>query len=1096
MASDSSGVGSRQQSEEEIERQSAEVPANATGILSLAGQFLNNSVMTNLLMVFFIFGGLMTAITMRSEVFPVVNVGTITVSVTYPGATPLEVEDSVSRRIEESVLGINGVERVRSYAFENRASVVLELEDFIDPYQVKDEVQAAIDSLIDFPPGNAEQPVVAVTEPLSNVVTLVLTGQVGEDELRRVSETLERDLLALDSVSAVSMRGARTREISIEVSEDTLRRYNLTFNEVAEAVRRSSLELSAGTIKSSGGQILLRTDARARIGDEFRDIVVRADASGQTLYLKDIATIIDGFTDDELRNEYNGKQAILLDILRNESADILDVKRKVMAFLGETQMPDGISISLFRDQTQILADRISLLTGNALMGFALVFLMLVLTLDLKLAFWVAMGIPISFLGGFLIFGSVGVSLNMVTLFALIVVIGIVVDDAIVVGENIYSEQQAGFKGKRAAFEGVRNIYAPVLVGVLTTMVAFAPLLFQTGTFAKITRPIPIAVIAILFVSLIEAFLILPQHLSHEGRWSKGLLRRIQVRISRSFDRFANNIVQRFTVQSGRYRYVTLAVAIGIIMVSSSLVNNGHVRVVFFPTIEGSEITAKLSLPEGAPFAATEDAVGQMETALRKVESDILAESGERVIKAVAITVGGSYSTSQGPGDSASSSIASHQGQITVELTDTEERSYSAAEIQRRWENETGNVPGAELLSFNSTLGPQSADLGFELTHADEDRLFAATARLTDQLSGIDGVGQIDSSLDLGKRQYEFVMKETGIAAGLQPGDLARQLRQAYFGEEVQRIQRGREELKVYVRYPLETRRALSGLDELRIRLPDGSGVPLSTVADINEGRSPTSIERVNGRRVLTVTADVDESITTPNTVSAIVEERIMPALMEEFQGLRWQPEGQSREQAEDFASLLNGFMLAIIVIYALVATQLKSYIQPVVILISIPLGLSGAIFGHMLLGFDLSFVSMFGVVALSGVVVNSSVVLVDRFNIEYAAPGVSAMDAVVSATIRRFRPITLTTITTALGLLPIMSETSPQAQFLIPMAVSLATGLVFSSFMMMFVLPALVLIVEDLRNLVPGHVHPRASELKRLEKAKQPTKEAESQTVG
>ena len=1066
-------------------KNASDLPANTSGIMGLVGQFLNNPVMTNLLMILFIFGGLLTAVTMRSEVFPVVDQGTITVRVTYPGATPLEVEDAVSRRVEESVLGINGVKRVRSYAFENRAQVVLELEDFIDPYRVKDEVQAAVDALVDFPPGNAEQPIVAVTEPLSNVVTLVLTGQVGENELRLASETLERDLLALDNVTAITMRGARTREIAIEVSEDTLRRYNLSFNEVSDAVRRSSLELSAGTIKSSGGQILLRTDARARIGDEFRDIAVRASSNGQTVYLKDIANIVDGFIDENLRNEYNSEQAILLDVLRNESADILKVKRTVMAFLENATLPEGIHVQLFRDQTQVLADRISLLTGNALLGFALVFLMLVLTLDLKLAFWVAMGIPISFLGGFLFFGSADVSLNMVTLFALIVVIGIVVDDAIVVGENIYSEQQAGFKGKRAAFEGVRNIYAPVLVGVLTTMVAFAPLLFQTGTFAKITRPIPIAVIAILAVSLIEAFLILPQHLSDEKRWSKGLLRKIQVKISRGFDSFASNTVQKLTVLSGRFRYVTLAIAIGIIMVSSSLVSNNHVRVVFFPSIEGSEISARLALPEGAPYAATEQAIEQMLTALDAVEAELKAESGEDVVQAIAVTVGGSYSTSQGPGDTSSSSTASHLGQIIVELSDTDERSYSAAEIQRRWENETGNVPGAETLSFNSSLGPQQADLGFELTHSDEEKLFAATGRLADMLSSIDGVGQIDSSLDLGKRQYEFEMKETGIAAGLQPGDLARQLRQAYFGEEVQRIQRGREEIKVFVRYPYEARHALSALDELRIRLPDGSGVPLSVVADIKEGRSPTSIDRVNGRRVLTVTANVDEAITTPNTVSAIVEGQFIPELLAAYPGLRWQPEGQSREQAEDFASLLRGFMLAIVVIYALVATQLKSYIQPIVILFSIPLGISGAIFGHLLLGFDLSFVSMFGTVALAGVVVNSSVVLVDRFNLEYSASGVSAMDAVVKATIRRFRPITLTTITTALGLLPIMSETSPQAQFLIPMAVSLATGLVFSSLMMMFVLPALVLVVEDLRNLIPGHEHEVAGDEENIEQAEE-----------
>lgn len=1053
------------QNHNEEVNQSSQIPTNTSGIMSLVAQFLNNSVMTNLLMIFFIFGGLMTALSMRSEVFPTIDIGTITVSVAYPGATPLEVEDAISRRVEESVLGINGVERVRSYAFENRARVVLEIEDFLDPYQIKDEVQAAIDSLIDFPPGNAEQPVVTVSQSLSNVLSLVLTGQVGEEEMRRTSELLERDLLTLDVVSGVTMRGARAREIAIEVSEDTLRQYRLSFNEVANAVRRSSLELSAGTIKSSGGQILLRTDARARIGDEFKNIVVRSNPNGQIIRLSDIATIIDGFTDDELRNEYNGQPAIILDILRNESADILTVKRRVMSFLNGTSLPEGLAVSVFRDQTQVLADRISLLTGNALLGFALVFLMLVLTLDLKLAFWVAMGIPISFLGGFLIFGSVGISLNMVTLFALIVVIGIVVDDAIVVGENIYSEQQAGFKGKRAAFEGVRNIYAPVLVGVLTTMVAFAPLLFQTGTFAKITRPIPVAVIAILAVSLIEAFLILPAHLSNEKRWSKGLLRKLQVSISRGLDRFAGNVVQRLTYQSGRFRYVTLAGAVAIIVIAVSMINNGLVRVVFFPSIEGSQISAQLALPEGAPFTATEEAVSQMETALRQVQSDIQKETGENVLEAVAVTIGASYTSAQGPGATSSSSTSSHLGQISVELTDTDDRSFSAAEIQRRWQEKVGAVPGAETLSFNSTIGPQSDDIGFELTHSDEKALFEAATKLADRLSAIEGVAQIDSGLDLGKRQYEFTMKETGLAAGLSPSDLARQMRQAYFGEEVQRIQRGREEIKVFIRYPLEARQQLSALETLRIRLPDGSGVPLSVVADIEEGRSPTSIERVNGRRVLTVTGDVDEAITTPNTVNAIIENQILPELIKEYPGLRWQQDGASREQSEDFASLLQGFILAIIIIYALVATQLKSYIQPLIILISIPLGLAGAVFGHLLLGYDLSFVSLFGVVALAGVVVNSSVVLVDRFNIEITAPDTSAMEAVVRATIRRFRPVALTTITTALGLLPIISETSPQAQFLIPMAVSLATGLVFSSFMMMFVLPALVLVVEDVRNL-------------------------------
>jgi len=1042
----------------------------AGGVLGLVARFLENPVMTNLLMVFFIVGGLMTAISMRSEVFPTVDVGTISVAVQYPGATPLEVEDSITRRIEEAVLGVNGVERVRSYAYENRGALTLELEDFVDAYRVKDEVEAAIDSLVDFPPGNAEKPIVTVTQSLSNVLTLVLVGQVGEGEMRATAELLERDLLALDAVSAITIRGARPKEISIELSEDTLRKYDLTFKEVADAIRNSSIELSGGAIKSGDGEILLRTDAKARVGDEFERIMIRSNSTGDIVRLSDVATVTDGFADEPLINEYNGSPAIFLDILRNESADILDVKRKVINYVDAVPLQEGLEVLVFRDQTEILADRISLLTSNALLGFALVFLLLVATLDFKLAFWVAMGIPISFLGGFLIFGSIGITLNMVTLFALIVVIGIVVDDAIVVGENIYAEQQHGFHESRAAFEGVKNIYAPVLVGVLTTMAAFAPLLFQTGTFAKITRPIPVAVIAILAVSLIEAFFILPSHLRHENRWSKGLLRTIQQKVARGLDAFAIGPPQRVIVRASRYRYATVAATIGVMMIGFSLVGAGVVRVVFFPNIEGTEISAKLALPNGAPFEATVAAMDQLQTALDKVAAEIKAESGETVINATSITVGARYNQATGPGAVSNALSASHLGQMSVELVPTDARSYSAREIGRRWELAVGQIPGAETLTFASTIGPQSVDVGYELAHDNQYELEAAAGDLADQLALIGGVGQIDSGLDLGKRQFEFTLTDLGLASGIKPTDLARQLRQAYFGEEVQRIQRGREEVKVYVRYPAEMRHSLEKLADVRIRLPDGSGVPLALVADLTEGRSPTSIERVNGRRVLTVTADVDEAITTPNVVNDMIQGEILPGLMEKHPGLRWQLEGGSREQNEDFASLFRGFMLAVIVIYALVATQLKSYLQPAIILVSIPLGIAGAIYGHMLLGFDLSFVSLFGVVALAGVVVNASVVLIDRYNYELQEPCATALDAAVRATLRRFRPIALTTITTALGLLPIISETSPQVQFLIPMAVSLATGLVFSSFVMLFALPALILVIEDIRGYF-SHEH-------------------------
>jgi len=1048
-----------------MSEQGSGVTANRGG--GLIGIVARNHVAANLLMVFFILGGFVTLFGMRAELFPPFDPGTITVSVPYPGATPAEVEDGVTRRVEEAVLGIEGVDRVVSTAFENRGVITIELKDFADPQEIKDDVQTAVDGIADFPPRDAEEPSVVVTEPVEPVATLVIKGDTDEATLRGIGAQLEREMLSLPQVSTVALRGVRPYEIAIEVEEEALRRYGLSLAAIAQIVNRSSLQVSAGVLRSEGGEILLRTDSEAKTKQAFEEIVVVTRPDGTLVRLKDIATVRDGFADGKVVSTYNGEQAIFLDVNRAGDDDILAIRESIDVFLADYTPPPGIEIQVFRDRTVILQDRLSLLTRNAILGFVLVFTLLVLTLDLRLAFWVAMGIPISFLGGFVVAGTADLSLNMVTLFGLIIVIGIVVDDAIVVGENIYSTQETQAPGRRGAILGAMNILPPVLVGVLTTMAAFAPLLFTGGDFGQITRSIPIVVIAVLFVSLIEAFLILPAHLSHGGRWSAGPLLAIQSRVAGFIAFCGDRFVIPLAEFSARYRYAMLAGAVAVLFIAYGLVAGGIVRSIFFPDIEGSEIAANLTMPDGTPYSTTEAAAKRILAAAEAVRTRIDEETGGEIsiFQSIAVTIGGRATIGGGPGGSAGFTNASNLAQVQIELAPPGARTLSTGDVSRMWREELGEIAGAEQLTFNASIGPQSDDISYELAHEDEARLVDGVERLRRELARIEGVNEIDDTYDLGKRELNFELTEAGYAAGLSPEDLARTIRRAYFGEEVQRIQRGRDEVLVYVRYPDETRRSLESLADLRVRLPDGGEAPLLTVAEVSERRSLASIQRVDGRRVVTVTGDVDEDVTTPNDVNGEITDRILPGLVERIPGLVWSQEGAARDQQEDFASLLQGLAFALLIIFAMLATVLRSYLQPLIILASIPLGISGAIFGHLVMGYALSFVSFFGIVALSGVVVNSSVVLVDRYN-TLRRDGNSVHDAIVQATRARFRPILLTTLSTSLGLLPIITETSTQAQFLIPMAVSLAFGLLFSGVMMLAVLPALTTAVEDLRRLV------------------------------
>ena len=1025
--------------------------------------FANNTVTANLLMLLMLVGGFFVASHLTAQVFPTVEQRIVNVRVAYPGATPTEVEEGITRRVEEAVFGIDGVERVTSKASENLGTVRVEMKDFVDAARVLDDVEAAVERIVDFPPEDAERPSVVRAQTVSDVMTMVVSSELSEAQLRRGAEMLEEELLALPSVSLVSLVGARDYEISIEVREEALRRHNLSIEQVAGAVRRASLNLSSGELRTEGGDLLLRTNAKRERGEEFEDIVVRSAPDGAVLRLRDVATIRDGFADVDLIHQYNGRQSVFVRVRKSEAEDSLVIAEDIKALLADYRPPPGIDIAVWEDQTEILKDRIGLLVRNGVLGFALVFLFLVVMLDLRLALWVAMGVPISFLGAFLFFDLLDVNINMVSLFALIMVIGIVVDDAVVVGENISSQWDAGRFGPEASIAGTRGVQSPVVVGVVTTMAAFAPLAFVTGMFGQILGVVPLVVITVLAMSLIEAFWILPAHLAGPGTWSRWPLDAFQTAVAGAVQRFRDNRLVPLIRRAVRHRYLTLLAGLAVLAFAASLVLVGAVRFLFFPTLEADNVRTDIEFPVGTPFAVTRAAAEAVAAAAHAVNEDV----GGTSLRALSVTVGGRPGVFEGPGLPSEMEIASHLASIQMQLHREPLRTLAATEMERLWRAKVGDIPGVERLTFAAEfVGPEGSDVQYELAHPDDATLAAAVAELKQALGAYPSIYELRDSDILGKRQYDIELTPAGEAAGLTQADVARQLRGNFFGDEVQRIQRGRQELKVMVRYPREQRRSAQDFFNVRVRLADGTETPLAAVARVTESRGYSSIDRINGLRVITVSGEVDTEMATPTDVNARIQQDTLPELLRRYPGLQIGQAGIGNEQTQDLNALMELGVVALMLIFVLLASQLRSYVQPFIILAAVPFGAAGSLVGHFALGFDLSFISIFGMVALAGVVVNDSLVLIDRYNKLRRETGESPVEAVVAAARLRFRAIFLTTATTALGLTPMLFEPSIQAQFLIPMAVSIVTGILFASVVILFLVPALVIVREDLRGMV------------------------------
>ncbi|MBN1787542.1 MAG: efflux RND transporter permease subunit [Sedimentisphaerales bacterium] len=1042
------------------------------GILSW---FARNHVAANLLMFLIIAGGLLTIKRLNMEVFPEISLDRITISVPYRGASPSDVEQGVCLRVEEAIAGIDGIKRISATAAEGMASVVVEVEEYSDPKEVLDDVKAAIDRIITFPE-ETEKPVIAEVETTHQVITIVIYGDASEKTLKQLAEQVRNDLTATDTISQVSIWGVRPYEISIEVSEEALRRYELSFDEVAKIVSASSVDVPAGVVKTSGGEILLRTEGQKYHGSQFSDIVILSRNDGTKIKLGDIAVVRDDFEDTELSCRFDGQRAVQLKVSRIGRQDALDVARTVKEYIArkEKVLPEGISFALWEDETDILKSRLSLLLRNGSIGLVLVFLCLLLFLDFRLAFWTTMGIPVSFLGAFWLMPAWDLTINMMTLFAFILVLGIVVDDAIVVGENIFSYKQRGLSEADAAVKGVKEMAMPVFLAVSTTIIAFVPLAFTAGIMGKFLRVLPIIVMSILSFSLIEALLILPAHLSFTRIYKPNVFSRFLDNLHKftrdKLQHFIHGPFKRTVEKAINKRYITLSIGIAIFIINIGIIKGGYVKVVLFGEVEADNMVAAIVMPMGTPYAQTLEVVRKFEDAAQQVRREFDAERKGRksVIKHISTTIGAMPTLSRGGPDSTDvtgSSGQAHLAEINVELLGGEERDdVSSKDLKDRWREIVGEVPGVSSLKFVSEIFSAGDKISVELSHENFGMLLAAADDLKDIVRQYAGVTDIADSFEQGKMELQLDLTDSGRMLGLTLSDLARQVRQGFYGHEAQRIQRGRDDIRVMVRYPQQQRRSIADVENMRIRLPNGTQIPFKSVANVRYTRGYATIDRIDRRRIVTVTADVDETVTSSEEVNAELQSTVLPKLVAEYPSLQFKFSGEQREIGESLGTLKTHFPLALLAMYALLAVQFRSYFQPLIVMSAIPFGIVGATLGHMLLGYNLSIFSMFGIVALAGVVVNDSLIIIDLINREIKE-GIGLNEVIRDSATRRFRPILLTTLTTFFGLMPMIVERSLQAKFLIPMAVSLAFGVAFATLITLFLVPSLYMIVMDIIHL-------------------------------
>lgn len=1036
-----------------------------------------NGVAANMLMLVLIVGGLVTlASSIKQEVYPEVDLDVVSVQVGYPGASPDEVEQGVVLAVEEAVRGVDGVRELRSTAREGVATVDVELLLGADTERALNDIKSAVDRITSFPE-DVERPTISLLSNREQVFSLVIYGDVDETTLKAVAEDSRRELLSDPRITYVEIAGLRPLEIGIEVPQAALRQHGLTLEEIALRIRAASVELPGGGVKTPGGEVLLRTTERRDRGDEFGGIVLLSNPDGSQVRVRDVATVKDGFQEIDQHATFDGKPAVMINVFRRGDETPLTVAAAAKEYiekLGAT-LPEGLHVASWLDTSEMYQQRISLLVRNAWMGLLLVLVTLGLFLEVRLAFWVTLGIPISFAGSLLFFPATDVSVNMISLFAFLITLGMVVDDAIVVGESIHNQRATGKGLLESAIVGVREVAQPVIFAILTSCVAFMPMLFVPGVMGKFFRVVPIVVMAVLAISVVESLLILPAHLSHPmPAWLQVILSPY-LRLMRLLSRFEiprrlERFIERGYVPALREalasKYLTLACGLAVLILIVGVVV-GRVPVTFHPKIEGDIITAQLRLPVGTPVGETERLADHLAVAARSVIED--HSSDERGIsRGLYEEVGAAASSGGDPPEQGELTEGSHLATVMVYLVQSDLRGISTGQFVQQWRDRVGRLAGVDSLSFTYEVGVEpGAPIEVRLIHPDVPTLEVAAERLAAELRTYSGLRDIDSGVTRGKEQIDFRLTEEGIAQGLTELELATQVRGAFFGSEAVRQQRGRDEVRVYVRRPLSERQSLYDVEEMVVRTPSGAEMPMRRAAEITRGRAYTVITRTNGRRNVSVTADVANDEANANDINAQIRQNELPRLLADIPGLSYTLGGEQQSQSETLGALFMGFILAMVAVYAMLAVVFQSYLQPLLVMGAIPFGMVGAVVGHLIMGFELSVVSMMGLVALSGVVVNDSLILIVATN-RYRSEGMSVLDAVVAGGARRFRPILLTSLTTFLGLFPMILEPSAQARFLVPMAISLGFGVLFATLIMLLIVPCAYAALEDMKHALPS----------------------------
>lgn len=1035
--------------------------------------FARNSVAANLLMWSIVIGGLLNVGAIPALIVDRSGFEIVTISIPFPGADPGAVDEAVCVRVARSLQGAKLIRRVHSTATEGLCYVQVDLVRGAELRKAVDVVKSRMDSIDSFPDG-VEEAIVREFEPPSQILSLILSGSVDEWTLARLGEQVRDEITALPGINLVELAGVRPFEISIEVSEESLRRHDLTFLDVVEAVRRSSLDLPGGTVKTRGAEILLRTQGQAYSREEFEKLVLLSRSDGSRLTVGDVAHVSDGFAETAERLGFDGQPALLVNVFQVGRQDVIRDANRIKASLDEirSRLPAGVHLTVWADETSILHERLGTLLENGRDGLILVLVVLALFLRLRLAAWVALGIPISFLGTLSGMAMLDVSIGLASLVGFIIALGIVVDDALVVGENIWRHRQKGLVGVQAAIMGVHEVAGPVFFAVVTTIVAFAPMLGLPGNMGEGFRVLAIVVILSLTVSLVESLLILPAHLSHlpqdVGSADDRSVRRGWARtavLGQLLDRFVTRYYLPALKGALGWRGATVALAFALLLVSLGLVVSGRVPFVFFRPVESDDIVVGVTLPQGTPVESTAATLDLIEESVDELRRE-LAKTGESaVLRHVLTNIGRLPAGGIQLFDEARlAETGPHLGGVTVKLAPSRERAVSTRELAQRLRRIVGTIPDAVDQTFSTSVLVAGKAIDIELAGAVLDDLRLAATELKSTLNGYPGVYDVADSLQAGKREIHLSVTAEAEALGIDLAGLSRQVRQAFYGEEVQRFQRGGHELKVMVRYPENERRFLASLENMRIRTPQGGTVPFAVAGRIRFGRSLTAIDRTNGKWTVRVSAEVDRTRVDGSEILGDLRRSVLPKLTSAHAGLRYSFVGEQGEQRETFVALRRNTLMALFLIYALLAVASGSYVQPFLIMSTIPFGVGGAIFGHAIMGFPLTMWSLMGMVALAGVVVNDGLVLVDFMNRKRQA-GLPLAEVLHQAGVTRFRPVILTSITTAAGLAPLLFEESIQAQFLIPIGISLAFGVLFATGITLFLVPVAYSLLEEAKAL-------------------------------